>query len=159
MSIPSRLSSYLERHGARYETCSHRHSHCSAETARAAKVSPHQLAKSVLLEDEQGCVMAVVPADRTVMIGRLAQLLDRHELHLSDEARIAALFDDCDRGAVPPVGMAWGIETVVDDELEANDVVYLEGGDHEQLLRMPRDQFLELMRPARHGHFCRPPLH
>lgn len=159
MSIPSRLSSYLEQHGARYETCSHRHSHCSAETARAANVSPHQLAKSVLLEDERGCVMAVVPADRTVMIGRLAQMLDRHELHLSDEARITALFGDCDRGAVPPVGMAWGIETVVDDELEANDVVYLEGGDHEQLLRMPRDQFHELMRPARHGHFCRPPLH
>ncbi|RPH63499.1 MAG: YbaK/EbsC family protein [Burkholderiales bacterium] len=159
MSISSRLSSYLEQHGARYEVCSHAHSHCSSGTARAAHVTPHQLAKSVLLEDDRGWVMAVVPADRTVMIGRLGQLLERHGLHLSDEGRIAALFDDCDRGAVPPVGMAWGIETVVDDELEANDVIYMEGGDHEQLLRMPRDQFHELMRPARHGHFSRPPIH
>jgi Ala-tRNA(Pro) deacylase len=58
--------------------------------------------------------MAVVPADKYVMLGRLGQLLNRHELHLSDEQRIAAVFAECDRGAVPPVGMAWGIDTVVD---------------------------------------------
>ena len=106
MSIPSRLSSYLDQRGARYETCVHKPSRTSAETARAAQVLPHQLAKSVILEDDAGCVMAVVPADKTVMLGHLSRLLGRKELRLSDETRIAILFEDCDRGAVPPVGMA-----------------------------------------------------
>ena len=76
MSIPSRLASYLDQRGARYEICAHEPSHSSAETARAAHVPPHQLAKSVILEDDAGCVMAVVPADKFVMLGHLAQLLD-----------------------------------------------------------------------------------
>jgi prolyl-tRNA editing enzyme YbaK/EbsC (Cys-tRNA(Pro) deacylase) len=49
MSIPSRLSSYLDQRGARYEICAHEPSRSSAETARAAHVLPHQLAKSVIL--------------------------------------------------------------------------------------------------------------
>ncbi|HET9643174.1 MAG TPA: YbaK/EbsC family protein, partial [Burkholderiaceae bacterium] len=62
MSIPSRLSTYLEQHGVHYELCAHPPSRSSAETARTAHVLPHQLAKSVLLEDDQGYVLAVVPA-------------------------------------------------------------------------------------------------
>ena len=114
MSIPSRLSSYLEQRGTHYEICVHKHSRTSAETAHAAHVPPNQLAKPVILEDDEGCVMAVVPADKTVMLGQIAQLLGRKQLRLSDESRISALFVDCDRGAVSPVGMAWGIETGVD---------------------------------------------
>ena len=154
MSIPTRLSSYLEQRGARYDICAHQHSRCSAETARTAHVPPHQLAKSVIVEDDAGCVMAVVPADRSVKLGQLSRLLDRKPLRLADEARIATLFADCDRGAVPALGMAWGIETVVDDELEASEVVYIEAGDHEHLLRLAHDQFHELMIDARHGRFC-----
>ena len=157
MSIPSRLLRYLEQRGTRYEICVHEHSRTSAESAHAAHVRPNQLAKPVVLEDDVGCVMAVIPADKTVMLGQIAQLLGRKQLRLSDESRISVLFADCDRGAVSPVGMAWGIETVVDHELEASDVVYLETGDHEHLLRMSRQQFQALMSEARHGHFCKQP--
>jgi len=159
MSIPARLSLYLDQHHVHYEVSEHRWSRGSAQTARLAHVPPRSVAKSVILEDDAGLVMAVVPADKYVMLGRLAQLLNRHDLHLSDEQRIAAAFADCDRGAVPPVGMAWGIETVVDEELEDHDPVYLEGGDHRRLLRMSREQFRALMQEARHGHFCKSPLH
>ena len=159
MSIPSRLSSYLEERGTVYDICAHEHSRCSAETARSAHIPPHQLAKSVIVEDDAGCVMAVVPADRSVKLGQLSRLLDRKPLRLADEARIATLFTDCERGAVPALGMAWGIETVVDDELEAGAVIYIEGGDHEHLLRLSHDQFHELMLAARHGHFCGEPIH
>lgn len=159
MSIPTRLSSYLDQRGARYEIQAHELSRSSAETARAAHVLPRQVAKSVLLEDDDGCVMAVLPADRTVQLGELADMLGRKELHLASEERIASVLPDCERGAVPPVGMAWGIETVVDDELEANDVVYLECGDHQRLLRMSREEFRELMSDAQHGHFAKERFH
>lgn len=159
MPIPSRLANYLEQCGARYEICPHEHSRCSVETARTAHVPLHQLAKSVIVEDDDGWVMAVVPADRSVRLGLLSRILDRKRLRLAEESRIATVFADCDLGAVPAVGMAWDIETVVDEELEVNEFVYIEGGDHECLLQMPRDQFHELMRAARHGHFCGIPIH
>lgn len=159
MAIPSRLYTYLEEHGAHYDVCEHALSRSSPETARCASILPHQLAKPVLLEDDAGCVMVVVPADRKVMIGRLSHNLGRPELRLSDENRIASLFEGCDRGAMPPVGVAWGIETLVDEEVEANDVVYLEGGDHKHLLRMTGQEFQALMAEARHGQFGKAMIH
>lgn len=159
MSIPSHLSSYLDERGTRYEVCTHEHSCSSAETARWAHVPPGQLAKSVILEDETGCVMAVVPADKMVMLGEFSRILGRYGLRLADEARVATLFEDCERGAIPPVGMAWGIETIVDDALESNEVVYMEAGDHERLLQLSREQFHELMRAQPHGSFCKAPMH
>jgi len=159
MSIPARLSSYLDQHGARYEICAHQPSSSSAQTARTAHVPPHQLAKPVIVEDDDGCVMVVLPADRNVKLGPLSRMLDRKNLRLADKAYVEALFADCEQGAVPALGMAWGIETIVDDELEANEVVYMESGDQERLLRVSHDQFHALMLTARHGHFCGDPTH
>ena len=159
MSLPSHLTSYLQQRGTQYEICTHDHSRSSAETARSAHVPPSQLAKSVILQDDEGCVMAVLPADRVLMVGEFSRLAGRYRLRLADEDRIASLFEDCERGAVPPVGMAWGIPTLVDDELESNEVVYMEVGDHEQLLRMSREQFHELMRAQPHGNFSKSPMH
>jgi Ala-tRNA(Pro) deacylase len=155
MSISPTLSNYLQQSGAHYELCPHLHSRTSAETARLAHVPERLIAKSVVLEDEQGCVLAVVPADSRVRVSALARMLGRARLRLCDESTVRELFGDCDPGAVPAFGMAWGVETAVDDELQRNPEVYVEGGDHEQLLRMSRGQFSELMTHARHGHFSR----
>lgn len=157
--ISMRLSQYFAQRGVHYEVSEHRLSRSSAQTARVAHVPPRLVAKSVILEDDGGIVMAVIPADCYVMVGRLASLLGRRELHLADEDRIATVFGDCDRGAVPPVGMAWGIETVVDEELGRRDVVYLEGGDHRCLLKLPAEQFAELMSTALRGRISKSPLH
>ncbi|MCM5569447.1 YbaK/EbsC family protein [Burkholderiaceae bacterium FT117] len=159
MTISARLSRYLDQRGARYQVSTHDRSSSSAETARTARIAPHLLAKSVVLEDERGWVVAVVPADSRLMIGRLSELLGRDRLRLADESRIAMLFEGCEPGAVPPVGMAWGLETVVDDELDRVDLVYMEGGDHECLLSMSRREFRDLMSEARHGRFSRPTRH
>jgi Ala-tRNA(Pro) deacylase len=159
MSMPSRLSNYLQRRGIQYDVMSHAHSHSSAETARIAHVGLHQLAKSVVLEDDEGCVMAVVPADARVNIGTIARMLGRGELHLSDEERLCELFPDCDRGAIPAVGMAWGIDTVVDESLDDSAELYFEAGDHDMLIKMSRQQFDELMRENRRANFCRSIAH
>jgi len=159
MPIPSRLTHYLDQRGVAFVVCAHPHSRSSAETARTAHIPLHQLAKSVIVEDDAGCVVAVVPADRSVSLRKLSLLLGREHMRLADENRIAALFADCDRGAVPALGMAWGIETVVDDELEAIDVLYVEAGDHERLLRMSHDAFHALMSAVRHGQFCGERVH
>jgi Ala-tRNA(Pro) deacylase len=154
MSIPLRLSSYLNQRGVHSEVCPRRQGRTSAQTARTANVAPHDLAMSVIVDDDAGCVMAVMPADRKVKLGELSRILGRRHLRLADEQRIAELFTDCERGAVPALGMAWNVETVVDDELETSAAVYIEGADHGPLLRLSHDQFHALMATVRHGQFC-----
>jgi len=159
MKMSRQLLEYLDQSGVRYRVRAHEPSQTSAQCARRAHILPHHLAKTVMLEDEAGYLMAVVPADRKVNIGTLARMLDRHALHLADEARFARVFPDCDPGAVPPVGMAWGIDMVVDDALESSDVVYLEAGDHETLLQLTHEDFLMLMREASHGKISQRTMH
>ena len=52
MTISSLLSSYLERRRAHFDLCAHPRSRTSVQTARAAHVPLHQIAKPVIVEDQ-----------------------------------------------------------------------------------------------------------
>lgn len=58
-----------------YGVCAHQRSRTSAQTARTANVAPHELAKSVIVEDDAGCAMAVLPADREIGLGELSRMV------------------------------------------------------------------------------------
>lgn len=154
MAIAHRVENYLVQHGMTYDVVAHPRSHNSMETAELAHVSGDRLAKSVILEDDDGgFVMAVLPCTRHVRLGRLSQELNRR-LRLATEESLAQLFVDCDRGAVPPVGPAYGMQTIMDDSLAEQSEIYFEAGDHELLIRMSREQFMTLMGYGRHAHFA-----
>lgn len=155
MSIAPRLRWYLDAHGVRYEMQPHPHSSTSAETARLAHVPLDALAKPVLLEDELGYVMAIVPASRVVDLRSLSDQLHR-DLELASERELATLFHDCERGAVPPLGSPYRIPTVYDDALAKLSEVWFEAGDHEDVVHMQGPEFLRLLEGSRHGSFSRP---
>jgi len=69
------------------------------------------------------------------------------------QKRKERLFGDCAQGAVPALGSAYGLETLVDDSLNDQDEVYIEGGDHESLVCLSGSAFMGLLGPARHGNF------
>jgi hypothetical protein len=73
---------------------------------------------------------------------------------LAMEHEVAQVFDDCDRGAVPAVGQAYGVQMLVDDHLREHDLLYLEGGKGGALLRVSRDEFNRLMGGATRGPFA-----
>jgi Ala-tRNA(Pro) deacylase len=152
MSIAPRLAWYLDATGVRYEVLPHPHSSTSLETAREAHVPPERLAKPVLLEDERGYVMAIVPASHRVDLVRLNHQLHR-DLELAREREIADLFHDCDRGAMPPVGGPYRVPTVYDDALAASPEIYFEAGDHEDVVHLRGSDFLRLLEGSLHGRF------
>jgi Ala-tRNA(Pro) deacylase len=152
MSIAPRLKWYLEECGVRYEVLPHPHSATSQQTAHEAHVPAGKLAKPVLLEDERGYVMAIVPASHRLDLPRLNEQLHR-ELELAKEREIVALFHDCERGAMPPVGGPYRIPTVYDDALAACTEIYFEAGDHEDVVHLEGPEFLRLLEGSRHGRF------
>ena len=144
MSIPARVEQYLAQHGARYDLVAHPASHTSIETAEAAHVPGDRLVKGVLLEDDEGALVAVLPATRSVHLSHLGTQLHRR-IRLADTADVPRHFPDCRDGAVPPLGPAYGLRTIVDDELQEGEEVYFEAGDHENLVHMTGAQFLSLL--------------
>jgi len=153
MSANPRLTAYLDDHKIRYDVKPHSHSYSSIGTAIAAEVSPRKLAKAVVLEDHQGRhMMAVVPTDNKISIRKLGQSLNR-EFHLVTERQVYHLFRDCAPGAIPPVGHAFNMETIVDDQLANQRDIYMESGDHETLIHMKQAEFQKLMASSQHGRF------
>lgn len=153
MAIAHTVESYIAQLGVRYDVISHAHSHNSAETAELAHVPGDRLAKSVILEDDDGFVMAVLPSTCHIKLGRLSRELNRR-LRLATENELPNLFGDCELGAIPPVGLAYGMSTIVDDVIADQPEIYFEAGDHEKLIRMNREDFRTLMDHAGHARFA-----
>ncbi|NIP72136.1 MAG: YbaK/EbsC family protein [Gammaproteobacteria bacterium] len=150
MAIPHSLEQFLHTHRIAYDVVSHPRTESAQRTAAAAHVPGDRLAKSVILEDDNGYVMAVIPSTHRLDLGKLHHQTQRI-LGLAVEQELTDLFTDCDPGAVPPVGAAYGIDTIVDDALMEQPEVYLEAGDHEELIHVDRAQFETLMNGAARG--------
>ena len=154
MSIARRLKWYLDAREVEYEVLPHPPSSTSEETARKAAIPPQRLAKSVLLEDDRGYVMAVIPASHRIDVAELSAQLHR-DLVLASERELAELFHDCEPGAMPALGPPYRVPTVYDDALCDLEDVYFEAGDHEDLVHMDAASFLLLLRGSLHGRFSR----
>ncbi len=154
MSIATRVKWFIESRKVAYDVGPHTHTDSSRETIEAAQVPGHQLAKCVVLEDEAGYLVAVLPASRHIALGPLNEQLHRR-LEFAHDAELNDLFPDGEVGAVPPFGSAYNIPTVIDDSLLNVPDVYFEGGDHEDLVHMKGAAFLSLLVGSRHAQFGR----
>lgn len=151
MTIANRLQHYMDQAGVHYEVVAHPRSLSASRTAQAAHIPGDRLAKSVVVHHEMGYVLAVVPSTHRVELGALQSVLDRR-LGLATEIEVAELFDDCDYGAVPPIGAAYGVPVVLDESCDADDI-YFEGGDHASLVHVAGDAFRALTRDAQRARF------
>ena len=152
MAIAKTVKWFLDSRHLSYEVFQHPHTSSSKQTADAASIWGDQLAKSVVLEDERGYVMAVLPASYRVDMKKLRRKTHR-KLELATEAELAEIFNDCEIGAIPPLGTAYGVPVVYDDRLRKLGSVYFEGGDHEDLVYMGGSEFMSLLEGAPHGDF------
>ena len=153
MTISAKLKKILSEHDIDYELLTHPHSGSTHETAVAAHVMEDHMAKAVVVRDSEAFFSVVIPGDNWLKTQAVNKELNR-ELHLATEDEIAEIFNDCEPGAVPPTGEAYGVETLLDKSLTSLANVYFEAGDHEHLVHVGGDDFLTLMSGARRGYFC-----
>lgn len=145
MPIATAVQEYLDRKHVNYDVLVHPPTHNAAHTAELAHVPGDQLAKAVVLEDDNGYLMAVLPASHKLDLQALGRELQRDELTFADERELTTLFKDCERGAVPPLGPSYDIETVLDRSLADAPEIYFEAGDHLTLIRLKGVEFRRLM--------------
>ncbi|MBT8422845.1 MAG: YbaK/EbsC family protein [Gammaproteobacteria bacterium] len=147
MSMAINVRNYLDRTGIHYSVDRHPYTQTSMHTAESAHVPGDQLAKAVLLRDSHGYLLAVIPATHRVLLGALAEQFGR-DFETASEAELVRVFSDCETGAVPALGPAYDLETVVDPGLCEQTDVYFESGDHEELVHLAGEDFAELLEDA-----------
>lgn len=152
MSFGRKFKEYLLDSSVDFDLIEHRRTGSSSQTAQAAHIPGDSLAKAVVLQHDDGYVLAVVPSTHRVELGTLERTLGC-KLSIATEAEVGKVFGDCALGAVPPAGPAYDLQTLVDEELDKQSDVYFESGDHRTLVHVTSDGFRRLMSEAQHAQF------
>jgi len=144
MGVATTIQDYLDSHRVAYQVIEHPHTETVKQTAEMVHVPVDQMARPVLLGDDINYLLAIIPANHRLDLDRLNQVMAR-SLEVVDEEEIAMTFLDCESGAIPVVGEAYGVDAVLDTSLTQQHQVYFEAGDHQHLVRMAGDDFRLLM--------------
>ena len=149
MSLAPTVSSYLSKHQISYQVLNHPYSENSLDTALCAQINPEQLVKALVLENSAGeLVMILTSASKKIHPKVLNHQL-RKPYYFVPEFELTDLFKDCAEGAIPAVGQAYGLETFVDFELLTQPDLYIEAGDHQELIHFTGSQFHFLMKRSK----------
>jgi Ala-tRNA(Pro) deacylase len=155
MDYANTVGDFLERHHVAHEVVSHARTGSSLESARVAQVPPERVAKGVLLHANGKYLLAVTRADCHLDLDELRRQLQL-SVELATPEDLESVFDDCAQGAVPPLGSAYGIESVWDEALMQVPDLYFELGDHTHLVHVRTQDYLALLDNERHGSFSEP---
>lgn len=153
MAIALSLQQYLDGRGCLYDVVSHERTLHATDTADVSDVPKDNLAKGVLMKCKDGYLLAVVPASCQVDLDAVASFI-RHPVGLATEEEVTTVFADCDVGAIPPVGSAYGLTSVIDDRLEGLNEVYFDGGDHRTLIHLNGRDFHRLTADVPHAQIA-----
>ncbi len=135
-----KLREYLLTHGVPYEVHEHPLAFTTSRVAEVEHISGKDIAKPVILMADDHFVMAVVPGHKHVDLTKAREALGCEEVRLADESEFAAAFEDCERGAEPPLGHLYGMQTIVDLRLDSAHVTF-RGGSHTQTITMGLEDY------------------
>ncbi|OMH32756.1 aminoacyl-tRNA deacylase [Motiliproteus sp. MSK22-1] len=159
MAISITLNDYLSNTHVDYDILKHKHTTNAFDTAYKSQISMANLAKAVVLQDADGeYLMAVLPSQNKLKLKWISRQLHRR-FNLAPEQDLKSIFQDCDLGAIPAVGNAYKMKTICDEQLLESSCVYIEGGDHQALIKLKQDQFAQLMKDVPHHKISKPFIH
>lgn len=144
MAIAARIKSYLDKRRILYNVHELAPFTSLLRAAEVGNISPEFLAKGVVLKDELGLILVVLPATHGVDADALSKLLHR-KLDLAEEGQIETAFPDCLPRFVVPIGEAYGIRTIVDDSLVGAETLYFSAGDASCLIEVSGEDFFSLL--------------
>ena len=147
------LDDFLNSRRVPFEHLHHRPAYTANRTAQMLHVPGKEVAKTVLLRTDRGYVLAVLPATHQVDLDEVRRELGVERVEMASEAEMDRLFPDCERGAVPPFGSLYHLETLVDESLTADERIVFDAQSHEDAIRMTYRDYESLEHP-RKGHFA-----
>jgi len=142
-----KLKTFLDKEGIKYVIITHSRAYTAQEAAASAHIPGREVAKTVMVKLDGRMAMAVLPASYHIDLEHLADAAGAKKASLASEHEFAALFPDCDTGAMPPFGNLYGMDVYVAQSLAEDDEIAFAGGTHTELVRMAYGDFERLVKP------------
>ncbi len=153
--IPSVLAQFLAGNQVCYEVIAHPEQDSALQAARRRGIALNRLAKSIMLRDRYGFVMAVYPADHSINLDRIRALTGR-KMDFAAQAEYAPLFAEIDVAALPPLGSIYGVDMLVDSSFTAGGEVFVEAGVRSALVKLAQGEFNKMIVGALTGPISTP---
>ena len=141
------LKDRLKNVNADYEMSEHPIAFTAQQTAFVEHVKGMNVAKPVIVIADGVYYMCVVAACCKVDYDALKSVLQADNVQLVYEDELASLSPDCQLGAEPPFGSFYGMPTIMDDRLEADDFIVFQAGTHDKAMRMEMAEYLRIETP------------
>lgn len=146
--MPARkIKEYLDQKAIKYASIMHSTAYTAQEVAASAHITGKELAKTVIVELDGELAMAVLPADRKIVLQDLREVTGSDQVKFAAEEGFKAQFPECETGAMPPFGNLYGMEVYVAESLTHNDQIAFNAGSHTEVIKMRFDDFARLVKP------------
>ena len=142
-----KVQQFLQNHGIWFESIEHQPTYDASSLAETVDVVLQEVAKPVLLRVDDGCVLVVLPASKSVDLMRVRELLGAEHVELASEADCGHEFIDCEFGARLPFGAQYGLRTLMDESLGEDEEIVFEGNTHREAIRMRLADYVALEEP------------
>jgi Ala-tRNA(Pro) deacylase len=143
-----RVSEFLSAEHVAFETLLHAPAYTAQHRAKFLGVSGKQVAKAVLLRNQDGYLLAVLPATKRIDTIALSSELGS-TVSLATGKEVAMVFRDCEWGVVGPFGKLYGIPSILDSSIGRDEMMIFESDTHAEAIRIRCRDYENLERPRR----------
>lgn len=147
MPLIERLRQFFEIRQIPYNLTTHGPALRASELAQVEHLPAWEVAKTVVVYGDGKFHMIVVPADRQVDLQEVRYALDLRHVRLATERELTELFPDCELGAMPPVGVLYGLPVYLDSDLANQSMITFAAGTHRECFHMRTADFQKLTAP------------
>jgi len=143
----AKLKEFLDGRGTKYVVITHSPAFTAQEVAAAAHISGKDMAKVVVVKLDGSMALAVLRACDDLDFGLLQQATGAGSAELANESEFADRFPGCEVGAMPPFGILFGMDTVVDVALAEDEAIAFNAGSHKELVQLAYGDFEDVVGP------------
>ena len=146
--MPSKmLKDFLDNNEIKYVSILHSLAFTAVDIAKSAHIPSKEMAKTVIIKNDDKLAMAVVPANYKVKLNILQQALDSDKIELASEQEFTSRFPDCEVGAMPPFGNLYDMDVYVAESLTEDDKITFNAGSHSEVIQMDYKDYENIVKP------------
>jgi Ala-tRNA(Pro) deacylase len=142
-----KLKKFLDSNHVKYLSIAHSPAYTAQEVAASAHIPGKEMAKTVMVRIGDKVAMAVLPANRKVVLQDLRDITGSDQVRFATEDEFRDLFPDCEAGAMPPFGNLYGLDVYVTPSLAEDEEIAFNAGSHTEALKMAYRDFESLVHP------------
>ncbi len=142
-----KLKQFLDKEGVKYVSIVHSPAYTAQEVAASAHITGRELAKTVIVQLDGQMAMAVLPANRKIVLQDLREVTGSDQVKFASEEEFKQQFPDCETGAMPPFGNLYGMEVYAAESLAASPEIAFNAGSHTEVIKMAYKDFERLVHP------------